>query len=530
MSSPTLPSPPSDKEASFYYAGLPSRPRLVARTGTTQWREPTGVEAWSVSVVRELRAVGSHDALQEIWEDSLAPKVHALLDSMRVKWTSIDVVRIPLSEEPSGPVILWIGVMPSSLSGHEGVDVAFKCRELLIQDGIVDVDVEIRDSVVTRLAGPKLLPSVYSFNPTVDIREPLTSTLGLSISTQDTPWAEGTGGFFLNEDGKPDTLLLVTTRHVVFRQGESNELFENKTDSQPRYVTLFGNAGFDKYLESIRTKIRQMEYEADYHYRCMEAAEGRDASMEREEDQTDLEKAKKAIEALGTFYQQVSADWATLDSRVLGHVILSPPISVSSEGYTVDWAVIEIDASKIDKGNFKGNAIDLGTLIPVGEFVRMICPNYMNDRTFKYPAFRNLKLQGTIPYDEMRSPRALDQYGKPCLMVVKRGYGSGLTVGRANNFFSYVRSYMDDGSVQTSKEWAILPRDSKSRSFAEQGDSGSVIVDGSGRIGGLLTGGAGDPDDLDITYATPIDFLLKSMEQNGLYKPNINPCLDSTRT
>ena len=38
----TLPSPLSELEAKFYYAGLHSAPVLVARTGTTPWEVPTG--------------------------------------------------------------------------------------------------------------------------------------------------------------------------------------------------------------------------------------------------------------------------------------------------------------------------------------------------------------------------------------------------------------------------------------------------------------------------------------------------------
>jgi len=67
---------------------------------------------------------------------------------MEVKWTSIDIVRIGNAGDSS--VILWIGVMPASLSHHGGFDVASKCRELLVKDNITDVDVEIRESVVTR--------------------------------------------------------------------------------------------------------------------------------------------------------------------------------------------------------------------------------------------------------------------------------------------------------------------------------------------------------------------------------------------
>lgn len=78
--------------------------------------------------------------------------------------------------------------------------------------------------------------------------------------------------------------------------------------------------------------------------------------------------------------------------------------------------------------------------------------------------------------------------------------------------------------MHISQEWAILPFESKSGPFSDKGDSGSVIVDGLGRIGGLLTGGAGATPSSDITYAMPISFLIKRMESNGV-KPNLNPIL-----
>jgi len=76
-----------------------------------------------------------------------------------------------------------------------------------------------------------------------------------------------------------------------------------------------------------------------------------------------LNEARKAIESLKTFYQDVSTHWATSESRVLGHVIISPPIHVgvgsSSEVYTEDWAVIKIYASKVNASNFNDNDIKL---------------------------------------------------------------------------------------------------------------------------------------------------------------------------
>jgi hypothetical protein len=135
---------------------------------------------------------------------------------MEVKWTNIDVVRIGNIDESFAPVILWIGVIPASLSGNDGVATASRCRKLLVEHNITDIDVEMCESVVTHLAGPKLLTPTTDHDYTVDVREPLITTLGLPICAQSTSWAEGTGGFFISEGGNTERLLLVTARHVVF--------------------------------------------------------------------------------------------------------------------------------------------------------------------------------------------------------------------------------------------------------------------------------------------------------------------------
>lgn len=125
-----------------------------------------------------------------------------------------------------------------------------------------------------------------------------------------------------------------------------------------------------------------------------------------------------------------------------------------------------------------------------------------------------------------RHCRYVDWKNDPCLLVIKRGGTTGLTFGRANDICSYVHHY-HSLPAKTSKEWAILPFDTKSGAFSAEGGSGSVIVDGFGHIGGLITSGAGSTDGLDITYATPNSFLLKRMQANRLHEPNVSPVLTS---
>jgi hypothetical protein len=145
---------------------------------------------------------------------------------------------------------------------------------------------------------------------------------------------------------------------------------------------------------------------------------------------------------------------------------------------------------------------------------------------FEYPYDRLLPLQDVISEDLMHDPDMLDQDGEPSLLVIKNGNTTGVTIGRATGIFSYVRKYFDNNTHQTSMEWAILPYDHKSDVFAAPGDSGSIIVDGRGRIGGLLTGGAGNAEDSDIIYATPFFWLLPRIKQNGFPNAHLYPVIE----
>lgn len=138
--------------------------------------------------------------------------------------------------------------------------------------------------------------------------------------------------------------------------------------------------------------------------------------------------------------------------------------------------------------------------------------------TFKYPSDRLLGLRGMITEERMRNPDMLDHDNKTCLFVIKNGNTTGVTMGRATGIFSFVRA---DLSSQ-SKEWAIYNYDNKSGVFSARGDSGSIIVDGLGRIGGLLTGGAGKTGTSDVTYATPMFGLWPRIQQHFL-NAHLNP-------
>ena len=183
------------------------------------------------------------------------------------------------------------------------------------------------------------------------------------------------------------------------------------------------------------------------------------AKRERKKAGDELAEVKEAMEALNLFYQEVSRRWANREERVLGHVIYVPPIRLGFgvDQHTQGLAVINIDLSKIDATNFEGNVIDLGTRIQPDEFIRMMYPNVRKAHSFEYPSDRLLRLRGTIPDKDMHDPPAFDQDGNQCLMVVKHGNGTGLTVDRANDVRPCVRNCFEDGTTDFSMELGDSP-------------------------------------------------------------------------
>jgi len=202
-------------EAKFYYSGLCSSPRLVYCTSaeTRPWTEPTGPEAYRQ--LTELRPVFGH-VLNTIWT-TVGPKVCQLLDSHKVIWTSIDVVCfIKVGEgEAIGPVVLWIGVAPESLSCEDAHTSAKGCLDLLKDSNVTDVKVEFRKSIYTSMAGPSLLEPASGLDLDVDVRGLLMPALGLSIATKATPHVEGMGTIYFAEGGDSKRVMLLTARHVV---------------------------------------------------------------------------------------------------------------------------------------------------------------------------------------------------------------------------------------------------------------------------------------------------------------------------
>ena len=348
----------------FY--GLPTNPVSVYKTGDA-WPVRKGPEAQRVP--REARPICNHP-IRDVWP-KLGELVYTFLDSLHVEWSTIDPVRFAEEGGEAGPLYLWVGVVPRSLSFEGAKAAADGCKKILTDAHFPDIEIAFRESVFTRSTGPRLLNHVPPANPTADIRIPFTPALGVQIAPKDTPYFEGTGALYLRKSSQSDRVFLLTARHVVLPPSiHNNELYDRKKPSKRRQaVLILGSKAYTDALEAMMTKIGLGVISIDIYKREIEAlgeaAEGEDADVadSRQELQGKLAKAEKMIKDVRSFHSDITTHWSTPSQRVLGHVVYAPAISVSTgpKQFTEDWALIELNHDKIDWDGFKGNVVSLGT-------------------------------------------------------------------------------------------------------------------------------------------------------------------------
>jgi len=370
----------------FY--GLPTNPVSVYKTGDA-WPVRKGPEAQRVP--REARPVCNHPIL-DVWP-KLGKQVYTFLDSLDVKWSTIDPVRFAEEGGEAGPLYLWVGVVPRSLSFEGAKAAADGCKKILTDAHFPDVEIAFRESVFTRSTGPRLLNHVPSVDPTADIRIPFTPALGVQIAPKDTPYFEGTGALYLRESSQSDRVFLLTARHVALPPAvHDNKLYELKNSSKPRQaVLILGSKAYTDALEAMMAKIGHEVIFVDTYKREIEAlgeaAEGEDAGVAkaRQKLQGKLVEAEETIKDVYKFHSDITKHWSTPSQRVFGHVVYAPAISVSTgpKQFTEDWALIDLNRDRIDWNVFKGNVVSLGTfrsILPRSSSLTIISRKHLSRR------------------------------------------------------------------------------------------------------------------------------------------------------
>ncbi|KAF9505055.1 hypothetical protein BS47DRAFT_1374340 [Hydnum rufescens UP504] len=496
------------------FHGLPSNPKCIFRTG----------DPWP-PFLREARPICVHP-IQDSWFE-LSTQIYESLDFLNVQWSTIDPVRFAEEGGEAGPLHLWVGVEPGSLSFEDAQAAAEGCKKILTDAGFPGVEIAFRESIYTRSVGPQLLNYVPYRDPIAQNAAPFTPALGIRIAPLKAPHFEGTAALYLRENSQSERVFVLTARHVALPPPiHNNRLYtrsnsDSHASSKPaEKVILLGTQAYTKALIEMMGEIEFQSLSIDVYRNEIEAlgdpTDGEDAKITsaRRHWQNKVEKARQAITDINALHKKITEHWTKPEQRVVGYVRHAPPMSFGTgpEQFTEDWALIDLDVDKIDWGTFMGNVINLGSRIAPAEFWKKMHPDPNGRSSFKFPVGALLKVKGVVGEDDLCRPKQLDANGEPCLLVVKNGNTTNVTLGRGTGLESIVRTIDEYGVQMTSREFAIYPYSRKDGPFSAPGDSGSIVVDGNGRIVGLLTGGSGATDATDVTYITPYYWLEKRIK------------------
>ncbi|KAL2760151.1 hypothetical protein ACRALDRAFT_205838 [Sodiomyces alcalophilus JCM 7366] len=134
------PSAPSEWEQLCYFRGLPSCPKLIARTGTKQWAK-TREDLWGY--YKFLVPVGGKHPIAEHWREGedLSSRIIDAVESLH--WVAIDIFRVgesisDQSDPETLPVVMFITVYPGSATWEAAYPVASDYLSSTVFDAAMD--------------------------------------------------------------------------------------------------------------------------------------------------------------------------------------------------------------------------------------------------------------------------------------------------------------------------------------------------------------------------------------------------------
>ncbi|KAF5011240.1 hypothetical protein FDECE_2639 [Fusarium decemcellulare] len=341
----------------------------------------------------------------------------------------------------------------------------------------------------------------------------MSDRIGTSIASYDSPYLEGTKCLYLaisSKNNPKPTVVALTCRHIVFRQSEdSGEEYRFDEQSPKKQITQPGANTFATLREEADNYLRHY---GDVLVRIQkrELFDIIPDDARRTRENLDNAEGKRQI---GLRAQDMLNSVSTLPSRVFGHVCYARAYGIRPLKWKSDWALIQIHQSKHEQP--VASLRNMSVMSNLGDQSRRFVRSkalVLEDDFFEMG--KDLELRGLITETEMDAP-ATDRSNSredPVLVVAKRGQATGLTIGCSNEVRSVTR-VTHEGEEYISEEWCITHFDGQS-AFSKEGDSGACVFGLDGRIGGMITSGNGNRVP-DITYATPMEWLLEDIKASG---------------
>ncbi|OIW22395.1 hypothetical protein CONLIGDRAFT_606949 [Coniochaeta ligniaria NRRL 30616] len=518
----------SEEERKWYYSGLPSRARLVARSNaaTIKWQRRVEDEH---PVLKHLGRVGQHPIVDKSETTSLVQDVVAILNASLKGWNCIDVLRLGYSRsDHENPVILWIGVLPNSTSSELGMNVVLQCRATLERHGLDDVQCEIRETVVQLAASStaRNQSTVKNLDVHGDEVTPggfhvpgFTDTIGQCVAMEDNPTREATLGCFValaKEPNTPCEKYAVISRHLVFAKDDNNNNeYRHHNSSRMKHVIMPGDCFLKEAQEKV-TVVMECWTRRLTHLLQHQSVPGQQRDVQA------VQSARQEIAKSKRFHDHL-VSISEPETRRIGYVKYSPPRQVNVQtGNMQDFAIV-----KLNQDRFQARLDDLSNMVYIADKPGLCALNEdLGWNPYVFPRdIPVLRLQGVVPVANLTPPWTEcgreTLMGETVLRVCKRGRTTGSTWGEVNEFMSVARTAVNSEMV-ISRHLAVLGF--HKTPFSDTGDSGSAIFTPDGKMVAMLDAGlgAGDEDPLtdeglvqDLTYGTPLASILEDIRRAG---------------
>ncbi|KAM0082398.1 hypothetical protein ACKRZS_005382 [Fusarium odoratissimum] len=471
---------PSDRERRMYYCGLPSGPKLVARSSITPWFQP---HEWPKN--KRLDVATGHK-IQQLWNGPQGSLRKLIIGNLSgIDWTAIDILRVGYEDAYQDadrlsqcPVTMLISVTKNSTSFRQAEATIVACKDILIRFGLNDVEVEMKESIVSTTAS---IPGPATSDPSAGQSAPRLDPGPFDNDINDIKY-----GFFRDISEYIGTSI---DSPLEFKEGTKCLYLQGNNGKTDNLSKLVGR--FKGRKEAIDETIKEMAKPA------YDAPGFQDKLPDFLQEQILLQSCQPRME-------QFDNEACT----VIGRVEFSPPIELCSQRLRLrDWALVELA-----QDSFTTKLSELRNKVPVTQDLSSLVskipasPTEMASR-LRFSASHELAIGPIIIPGSEETP--------PGLFVLKHGRTTGFTIGRANGVHSVLRHAFEIAEEVVSSEWCIV---GFGNAFSDKGDSGAVVFDLEGRVGGMITAGLrkqDNADGFDVTYATPMQWLLDDIKRHG---------------
>ncbi|KAI4517622.1 hypothetical protein GGG16DRAFT_31468, partial [Schizophyllum commune] len=183
----------SDEERRWYYKGVAHPPPpLLSRSNRA--RIPFAASSGHFPTYPTKTLLGVHGTtLNTVWR-LVASEVMDYLDSLGVKYSSIQPARFVTKHDNNGIIVLWISTDPGTTTEETARNATPRMQRILEVHGVQDVDIEWFESSVVSLSlpAPHVDPFLRRFNRFL---APLIG-MPLGYTAEDGQQCGGTLGFF----------------------------------------------------------------------------------------------------------------------------------------------------------------------------------------------------------------------------------------------------------------------------------------------------------------------------------------------